>query len=174
MYTSWVGSSIAVLRVSCFFFWCCVTALKSKDLFHTRENSYRNSTNSWNWSWKWRCRWHTCLKVKRLRDGRKHLSFVYCVIACLLCIVLLLVFCVLCYCFVCFLLYSCILSYYVCIAVSHTLVAGCWLEVSIRKVLRPATSAQLFLGFLVTISECWDGSQDSTLLLHASHVALPT
>jgi len=43
----------------------------------------------------------------------------------------------------------------------HTLVAGCWLEVSIRKFLRPATSAQVFLGFPVSISECWDGSQDS-------------
>ena len=43
--------------------------------------------------------------------------------------------------------------YYVCIAVLHTLVAGCWLEVSIRKVLRPATSAQVFLGFPVSISE---------------------
>ena len=81
--------------------------------------------------------------------------FVYCVIAC-----------------VCFLVYSCtcILFYYVCI----TLVAGCWLEVSIRKVLRPATSAQVFLGFPVSKSECSYGSQDSQLLLHASHVALPT
>ena len=59
--------------------------------------------------------------------------FVYCVITC-----------------VCFLAYSYILFSYVCI----TLVAGCWLEVSIRKVLRPATSAQGFLGFPVPISEC--------------------
>jgi len=43
---------------------------------------------------------------------------------------------------------------YVCIAVLHTLVAGCWLEVSIRKVLPPATSAQVFLGFPVSLSEC--------------------
>jgi hypothetical protein len=50
----------------------------------------------------------------------------------------------------------------------------CWLEVSIRKVLRPATSAQVFLGFPVSVSECWDGSQDSKLLLHDSYVALPT
>jgi hypothetical protein len=49
----------------------------------------------------------------------------------------------------------------------------CWLEVSIRKVLRPATSAQVFLGFPASKSECWDSSQDSKLLLHASHVALP-
>ena len=50
----------------------------------------------------------------------------------------------------------------------------CWLEVSIRKVLRPATSTQVFLAFPVSISKCWDGSQDSKLPLHASHVALPT
>ena len=41
-------------------------------------------------------------------------------------------------------------TYYVCI----TLVAGCWLEVSSHKVLRPATSAQIFLGFPVYINEC--------------------
>jgi hypothetical protein len=39
----------------------------------------------------------------------------------------------------------------------------CWLEISIQEVsiLRPATSAQVFLGIPVSISECWDGSQDS-------------
>jgi len=42
------------------------------------------------------------------------------------------------------------------------------------KVLRPATSAQVFLGFPLSISECWNGSQDSKLLLHASYVAIPT
>jgi len=63
---------------------------------------------------------------------------------------------------------------YVCIAVLHTLVDGCWLEVSIRKVLRPTTAAQVFLDFPVSISECSDGSQDSKLQLHASHVAIPT
>ena len=31
-----------------------------------------------------------------------------------------------------------------------------------------------FLGFPVSISKCWDGSQHSKLPLHASHVALPT
>ena len=45
---------------------------------------------------------------------------------------------------------------------------------SIRKVLRPATSTQVFLGFPVSISKCWDGSQHSKLPLHASHVALLT
>jgi hypothetical protein len=37
-----------------------------------------------------------------------------------------------------------------------------------------AASAQVFLGFPVSISKCWDGSQDSKLPLHASHVALPS
>jgi len=36
----------------------------------------------------------------------------------------------------------------------------CWLQVSTRKVLRPATSTQVFLGFPVSISKCWDGSKD--------------
>ena len=43
----------------------------------------------------------------------------------------------------------------------------------IRKVLRPATSTQGFLGFPVPKSKCWDDSQDSKLPLHASHVAPP-
>jgi len=37
-----------------------------------------------------------------------------------------------------------------------------------------ATSTQVFLGFPVFTSECWDGSPVSKLLLHASHLALPT
>ena len=37
-----------------------------------------------------------------------------------------------------------------------------------------AISTQVFLGFPVPRSKCWDGSQDSKLPLHASHVALPT
>ena len=42
----------------------------------------------------------------------------------------------------------------------------------IRKVLRPAISAQVFLGFPVSTSECWDGSpQDCKLLLRASQAA---
>jgi hypothetical protein len=48
------------------------------------------------------------------------------------------------------------------------------LAVSTRKVLRPVTSAQVFLlGFPVSKSKCSDGSQHSKLPLHASHVALP-
>jgi len=35
-------------------------------------------------------------------------------------------------------------------------------------------STHVFLGFPVSISKCWDGSQHSKLPLHASHVALPT
>ena len=50
----------------------------------------------------------------------------------------------------------------------------CWLEVTIRKVLRPATSTQVFLSFPVSISKCWDGSQHSKLPRHSSHVALQT
>jgi hypothetical protein len=43
-----------------------------------------------------------------------------------------------------------------------------------RKVLRPAISTQVFLGFPVSISKCWDGSQDFKFPLRASHVALPS
>ena len=50
---------------------------------------------------------------------------------------------------------TCVLLYYI------LQLPDCWLEVSIRKVLRPATSTQVFLGFPVSTSECWDGSQDS-------------
>ena len=39
---------------------------------------------------------------------------------------------------------------------------------------RVALHRQVFLGFPVSKSKCWDGSQDSKLLLHASHVALQT
>jgi len=45
------------------------------------------------------------------------------------------------------------LFYYVYIAVL-TLDAGLLAKVSIRKVLRPATSTQVFLGFPVSTSEC--------------------
>ena len=40
------------------------------------------------------------------------------------------------------------------------------------NIFTPATSTQVFLGFPVSISKCWDGSRDSKLPLHASHVAL--
>ena len=45
------------------------------------------------------------------------------------------------------------LLYYVCVAV-FTLDAGLLGKVSIRKVLRPATSTQVFFGFPVSISKC--------------------
>jgi hypothetical protein len=47
----------------------------------------------------------------------------------------------------------------------------CWVKVSNRKVLRPAISAQVLLGFPASISKCWDGSLYSKLLPHASHAA---
>jgi len=81
-----------------------------------------------------------------------------CILRCLVCIVVILsIFAVPCV-YYCFLLQM----------------PDFWLEVSTRKVLRLATSTQVFLVFLVSISKCWDGSQDSKLPLHASHVALPT
>ena len=89
------------------------------------------------------------------RNNNCSWSFVYCVI--ILCVSLLPYV----YCFT-----TCVLLHYI------FQLQDCWLEVSIRKVLRPATSAQVFLGFPVPISECWDGSQDSKLPLHASHVAI--
>jgi len=46
----------------------------------------------------------------------------------------------------------------------------CWL----LEILQLATATQVFLGFPVPKSKCSDGSQDSKLPLHASHVAVPT
>ena len=63
-------------------------------------------------------------------------------------------------------------SYFRCLFLLQ--IPDCWLEVNIRKVLRPATSTQVSLGFPVSTSECSDGSPVSKLLLHASHVALAT
>jgi len=57
-------------------------------------------------------------------------------------------------CTLCVFVVPCVyLLYYVCIAVL-TLDAGLLAKVSIRKVLRPATSTQVFLGFPVSTSEC--------------------
>jgi len=68
--------------------------------------------------------------------------------------------------------------YIICIIILYFMILyylpDCWLEVSIRKVLRPATSTQVFHGFSVSIIKCWDGSLHSKLPLHASHVALQT
>jgi hypothetical protein len=49
------------------------------------------------------------------------------------------------------------LFYYVCVLLFLLWMSDCWLEVSIRKVLQSATSTQVFLGFPVSTSECWDG-----------------
>ena len=85
------------------------------------------------------------------------LSCVYCChlmcICCTLCVLLLL--CVYC-CYsvftavtLCVLLLLCVYcSFY------YTYMPDCWLEVSIRKVLRPATSTEGFLGFSVPKIKC--------------------
>ena len=62
----------------------------------------------------------------------------------------------------------------VCVLLFLLCMPDCWLEDSIPKALRPATSIQVFLGFPVSISKRSDGSQHSKLPLHAPHVALPT
>ena len=41
-----------------------------------------------------------------------------------------------------------------CVLLFLLLMPDCWLEVSIRKVLRPTTSTQVFLGFPLSTSEC--------------------
>jgi len=56
-----------------------------------------------------------------------------------------------------------------CVLLFFTLNAGL-----LAKSQYSATSEQVFLGIPVPKSKCWDGSQDSKLPLHASHVALPT
>ena len=77
--------------------------------------------------------------------------------------------------FLCIFVTSYVLFYCVFLLLSYILyLPDWWLEVTLRKVLWPATSTQVFLGFPVSISKCWDGAQHSKLPLHASHVALPT
>jgi len=44
---------------------------------------------------------------------------------------------------------------------------------SIRTVPRPSHLDTRFRGLPVSSCKCWDGSQDSKLLLRASHAALP-
>ena len=82
------------------------------------------------------------------------------VVCCLVCIVVVVL---------CLLLSSYVyLLYYVCIAV-FTLDARLLAKSQYSE--GPATG---HLGFPVSVSKCWDDSQDSKLPLHASHVALPT
>ena len=65
------------------------------------------------------------------------------------------------------------LLYCVCIAV---FTSDAWLLARSQDSEGPATGllTQVFLGFPVPKSKCWDGSQHSKMPLHASHVALPT
>ena len=53
-----------------------------------------------------------------------------------------------------FLLYLMCICCTMCVLLSLLYMPDCWLEVSIRKVLRSATSTQVFLGFPVSTSEC--------------------
>jgi hypothetical protein len=68
----------------------------------------------------------------------------------------------------------CVLFYCVCIAVLHTVVTELLARSQYPE--GPATGhlGTDFSGLPVSKRECWDGSQDSKLLLRASHVALPT
>jgi len=54
----------------------------------------------------------------------------------------------------CVLLSYVYLLYYVCIPFFLRKMPDCWLEVSIRKVLRTAISTQVFLGFRLPKSKC--------------------
>jgi hypothetical protein len=111
----------------------------------------------------------------------KYHIFANCI--CLACIVILCVFvmpyvyllhlmcicCILCvfvvpFVYLLYLMYICLsyvyLLYLMCICCTMCVLLlllytpDCWLEVSTRKVLRPATSTQVFLGFPVSPSEC--------------------
>ena len=80
------------------------------------------------------------------------------------CVLLLVLSCLVCNCcwltvcivvvVLCVLLSYVYLLYYVGIAVFLLQMPNCWLEVSIRKVLRTAISTQVFLGFAVSKSKC--------------------
>jgi len=81
-----------------------------------------------------------------------------CILRCLVCVVVSCLVCIVVSCLVCIVVVLCVLlSSYV-----YLLCYVCF------------ASAQVFLGFPVSISKCWDGSQDSKLPLHASHVDRPT
>ena len=54
--------------------------------------------------------------------------------------------------YLCYLMCIVLLCVYCCLRLLK--LPDCWLEVSIQKVLRPATSTQVFLGFPVSISKC--------------------
>jgi len=72
----------------------------------------------------------------------------------------------------CIFVTSCVLFYYVCTAVLHTLVAGLLARNQYPEGSATGHLATGFSWFPFVKSECSDGSQSSKLLLHASHVAL--
>jgi hypothetical protein len=74
----------------------------------------------------------------------------------------------------CIFVTSCVLFYCVCTAVLYTLVAGLLARSQYPEGPVTGNLTTGFFGFPVSKSECSDSSQDSKLLLHASHVALPT
>jgi len=88
-------------------------------------------------------------------------------LCCFLCALLLTVGFLLCIKLLCYVFLLHYVYYFtMCVLLPYILsLPDCWLEVSIRKILRLATSAQVFLGFLLSKIECCDGSQDSKLLL---------
>jgi hypothetical protein len=111
-----------------------------------------------------------CLALQALPVSSEKKSRLLSLVLLFLCALLLTAVCLLCvlllsYVYFCYLM--CIVL--LCVLLSYILqLPDCWLEVSIRKVLQPATSTQVFFGFPVSKSECWDGSQDAKLLLHIS------
>ena len=58
----------------------------------------------------------------------------------------------------CSILYYVLIVYFKAGLLSFVYMPEGWLEVSTRNVLRPANSTQVFLGFPVYYSKCWDGS----------------
>ena len=110
--------------------------------------------------WSWQRRYWNLVKKKLNLFSRLFVTVVV-----LLCVVLL--SCVYCYlmCIVVLCVYCC-LTYFSCRTAGYKSVFG-------RSCDRPPRP-QVFLGFPVSIRKCWNGSQDSKLPLHASHVALPT
>jgi hypothetical protein len=75
---------------------------------------------------------------------------------------------------VCIFVTSCILFYYVCIAVLHTLVAGLLARNQYPEDPATSTSTQVFLVSLCLKANAEMVPKTPKLLLHASHVALPT
>ena len=129
-----------------------------------RDDGFRLAYVSFGSRFTLLCAWKSCHRDIFCSEERKSgkRSNVYCC-SCHVCIVVILcVFVVLCvHCCFC-----------VCVC---TLDAG--LLARSQYTQGPVTGhldTRFFLGFPVSISKCWDGSQHSKLPLHASHVALPT